>query len=173
MKRTLFSVFIIMVAILQANAKTYTLSSETNENGEIIVYNSSNGGKVKDKLHVENNTNNPIHITIKGEDNSGRVLLLASDFIKARDMQFLRTSFEDKLKDFRKFIISIENGKILNYKAEIAWSDLYFYVNETKQLNNSMSTSAADELLKWKKLLDAEVITKEEFEAKKKQLLGL
>ena len=33
--------------------------------------------------------------------------------------------------------------------------------------------SAADEILKYKQLLDAEAITQEEFEAKKKQLLGL
>jgi pyruvoyl-dependent arginine decarboxylase (PvlArgDC) len=34
-------------------------------------------------------------------------------------------------------------------------------------------TSAADELLKYKQLLDAGVITQEEFDAKKKELLGL
>lgn len=33
--------------------------------------------------------------------------------------------------------------------------------------------SAADEILKYKQLLDADIITQEEFEAKKKQLLGL
>lgn len=35
------------------------------------------------------------------------------------------------------------------------------------------TVSAADELLKFKQLLDAEVITQEEFDAKKKELLGL
>ena len=34
-------------------------------------------------------------------------------------------------------------------------------------------TSSADELRKYKQLLDEGVITEEEFEAKKKQLLGL
>jgi len=34
-------------------------------------------------------------------------------------------------------------------------------------------TSAADELRKFKELLDMGVITQEEFDAKKKQLLGL
>lgn len=33
--------------------------------------------------------------------------------------------------------------------------------------------SVADELLKWKGLLDQGVITQEEFDAKKKELLGL
>ena len=37
----------------------------------------------------------------------------------------------------------------------------------------SSPISAADEILKFKQLLDANIITQEEFEAKKKQLLGL
>lgn len=35
------------------------------------------------------------------------------------------------------------------------------------------SISPADELKKFKELLDAEIITQEEFDAKKKQLLGI
>ena len=38
---------------------------------------------------------------------------------------------------------------------------------------NPTTLSAADELKKFKELLDSGVITQEEFEAKKKQLLGL
>lgn len=46
---------------------------------------------------------------------------------------------------------------------------------ESKQENSisSSSISSADEILKFKELLDAGIITKEEFEAKKKQLLGI
>ena len=40
-------------------------------------------------------------------------------------------------------------------------------------INNIQETSNADELKKYKDLLDSGVITQEEFEAKKKQLLGL
>lgn len=38
---------------------------------------------------------------------------------------------------------------------------------------NSKPADAADEILKYKKLLDAGTITQEEYEAKKKQLLNL
>ncbi len=38
---------------------------------------------------------------------------------------------------------------------------------------NQSNASAADEILKFKQLMDAGVITSEEFESKKKQLLGL
>ena len=37
----------------------------------------------------------------------------------------------------------------------------------------SVSASSADEIMKFKKLLDDGIITAEEFEAKKRQLLGL
>lgn len=45
--------------------------------------------------------------------------------------------------------------------------------NNESVVNNTSNASTADELAKFKNLMDAGVITKEEFEAKKKQLLGL
>ena len=45
--------------------------------------------------------------------------------------------------------------------------------NPTAPNNGGTAVSAADELKKFKELLDAGVITQEEFDAKKKQLLGL
>lgn len=49
------------------------------------------------------------------------------------------------------------------------------YVKENigKKSNASQSLSAADEIRKFKELLDERIITQEEFEQKKKQLLGL
>lgn len=44
---------------------------------------------------------------------------------------------------------------------------------KAKANNGSSNVSAADELKKFKELLDSGVITQEEFDAKKKQLLGL
>ena len=40
-------------------------------------------------------------------------------------------------------------------------------------INNIKETSNADELKKYKELIDSGVITQEEFDAKKKELLGL
>lgn len=47
------------------------------------------------------------------------------------------------------------------------------YNNSNSQCNVVQAISDADELLKFKKLLDDGVITQEEFDAKKRQLLGL
>lgn len=44
---------------------------------------------------------------------------------------------------------------------------------DKNQSSNNNNTSNTEELKKYKELLDNEVITQEEFEAKKKQLLGL
>ncbi len=48
--------------------------------------------------------------------------------------------------------------------------------SELRNMSNAtviQQTSAADELKKFKELMDAGVISQEEFDAKKKQLLGL
>ena len=45
--------------------------------------------------------------------------------------------------------------------------------NDTQINSVNNSIDAADEIVKFKKLADDGIITQEEFEAKKKQLLGL
>ncbi|HIX15968.1 MAG TPA: SHOCT domain-containing protein [Candidatus Hungatella pullicola] len=52
-------------------------------------------------------------------------------------------------------------------------TELTLIQKEQKQECRSEKTSEADEILKFKKLLDDGIITQEEFEAKKKQILGL
>lgn len=62
--------------------------------------------------------------------------------------------------------------------AEDLKSYIMNYVSEYKSENsaiasNNIQPSQTDELKKYKDLLDSGVITQEEFDAKKKQLLGL
>lgn len=45
--------------------------------------------------------------------------------------------------------------------------------NETAPIQVNEAVSSADELKKFKELLDSDIITQEEFDAKKKQLLGI
>ena len=45
--------------------------------------------------------------------------------------------------------------------------------NDVVEVSGAPAVSAADELKKFKELLDMGVISQEEFDAKKKQLLGL
>ena len=52
-------------------------------------------------------------------------------------------------------------------------SDWLAFKKEKVVIKNNQLTTSADELKKYKDLLDSGVITQEEFDAKKKQLLGL
>ncbi|HIT41926.1 MAG TPA: SHOCT domain-containing protein [Candidatus Caccovicinus merdipullorum] len=52
-------------------------------------------------------------------------------------------------------------------------TELTLIQNEQKKECRLENTSEVDEILKFKKLLDGGIITQEEFEAKKKQILGL
>ena len=66
--------------------------------------------------------------------------------------------------------------KNANDYAQEIFSILYKAFNEYKEkgeTSDSASNSSADEIAKFKKLLDDGTITQEEFDAKKKQLLGL
>ncbi|MBE6806625.1 MAG: SHOCT domain-containing protein [Ruminococcaceae bacterium] len=70
------------------------------------------------------------------------------------------------LKNAEK-IYSVIN-KLLIERQQNKQKEVYVPVTQP-----SSQTSAADELKKYKDLLDAGIITQEEFDAKKKQLLGL
>jgi hypothetical protein len=70
--------------------------------------------------------------------------------------------------------------KLLEYKySNNAAGTQSFYLGQYKfhfvleKISQTGEAGTADEILKYKKLMDEGVITKEEFEQKKKQLLGL
>ena len=173
MKKKLF-VLALLFFSFSLFAKTIPLSSNINNQGEIEIDNSK--GDVEDRIHIENNTDSNISIIIKGTHKKKGIIPVASGFVPAHDTKFINTNFEDDLDDFKNFIITLDAGIIVSYTAEMAWSDLYFAVNEVSGLKTKeivSNESSADELTKWKKLLDSGVITQEEFNIKKKQLLGL
>lgn len=62
-----------------------------------------------------------------------------------------------------------ENGLILELKEFIEWK----IANLNAGVNHSQSNSNLDEIRKLKSLLDDGIITKEEFDIKKRQLLGI
>jgi hypothetical protein len=80
---------------------------------------------------------------------------------------FAGTNNENRFTFYNKFLPDME--KIRDY--------IQGKINEKNAPQNvvvqSAAASGADELLKFKQLLDAGVITQDEFDAKKKQILGL
>lgn len=74
--------------------------------------------------------------------------------------------------------VSDENTIIFNKKDYEKALDLKEYIESVQDEQNNQSSlasesSEADEILKFKELMESGVITQEEFEAKKKQILGL
>lgn len=82
---------------------------------------------------------------------------------------------------FQSLTVATSSGVIrfwlLKNRTEVftAISELLSQFQSSNQTitENNASTSSADELKKFKDLLDSGIITQEEFDAKKKQLLGL
>lgn len=63
-----------------------------------------------------------------------------------------------------------------NDKMKAVKDTIYELINSASKVNNTTviaAASSADELKKFKELLDADIISQEEFDEKKKQLLGL
>ena len=89
---------------------------------------------------------------------------------------------ENKKEDKFKFVTLDENGEIEDVPLPIRIEEQEPTVPEREEVvppqNEDYSAvrftfSAADEIEKFKGLLDKGIITQEEFDAKKKQLLGL
>lgn len=86
--------------------------------------------------------------------------------------QYLRVEEDKKMETAKSKIVDYSrcpNCKSTNIK-EIFENEA---VMEKPNRNMTATTSAADEIKKFKELLDCGIITREEFDAKKKQLLGL
>lgn len=60
-----------------------------------------------------------------------------------------------------------------NYEIALNIKKYIENFDQTDNQANQHTSSAADEIVKFKKLMDDGILTKEEFDAKKKQLLGI
>ena len=94
-------------------------------------------------------------------------------------MDSITMTNKNGMKNLR--IESPSENFVFSFTGKQARNDVYDVINQQiAQRNNNKgnvtvvnSASNADELKKYKDLLDAGIITQEEFDAKKKQLLGL
>ena len=77
-----------------------------------------------------------------------------------------------KFRDGKQSIVEIDNAIYKALKIKLFGNESPTKPGTTTTKSNT-SPSAADEIMKYKKLLDEGVITQKEFAAKKKQLLGL
>lgn len=158
---------------MSLSAKTVPLSATTDSDGSVVVTNEKS--MVKDRIHIENHTDKLLEVVVTGRNKkTNAVVTISTTFVDAKDQKFVATEYEDKLRNFSEFTIRVNGDRITSFTADAAWNDLYFAIATIESGGVSASSiSAADELAKWKRLLDNGTITQTEFDAKKKQLLGL
>lgn len=173
MKRFFAAAMFLLAAA--AFAKSVNLNPSVLSDGGVIVENVK--GKVEDRINVQNSTGETLEITIYGIEKKGQETPLCTEVLRPYEKKFLSTSYEDDLDDFVKFRVLLRNAKIEFCTAQCERSDLYFTISKVNTKGDSTApagnASGAEELLKWKQLLDEGAITQQEFDAKKKQLLGL
>lgn len=73
--------------------------------------------------------------------------------------------------DENSVLFKTKDNELVHKIRDHIYNIIMYKANQKVQTVNS--SSAADEIIKYKKLLDAGIITAEEFEAKKKELLAL
>ena len=158
---------------MAVSAKTVPLPATAGSDGSVVVTNEKSG--VKDRIHIENHTDKLLEVVVTGRNKkTNAVVTISTTFIDAKDQKFVATEYEGKLRNFAEFTVKVNGEKITLFTADTAWNDLYFAIATIENGGEAGGApSAADELAKWKQLLDNGTITQSEFDAKKKQLLGL
>lgn len=152
------------------------------EDGSVEV--TRNKGDFEDYIKIFNKTDSSVTISVSGiKKRGGAKVELDSVRVAPHSYETLETDFDEKMELLTKIIFSASEGAITDYSTDLEHNDLYFNVlgiggAVAKKAGNSASSGAvaddaADQLLKYKKLLDSGVITQEEFNTLKKKLLGL
>ncbi|MBO4404472.1 MAG: SHOCT domain-containing protein [Treponema sp.] len=186
MKKTLFFCLFAAVSCLAfADWFGSSTNASINSNGEIVVDNSND--LIEDRIRIINETGSDLEVIVSGEHPRKGIITLSERKIKAHDTEFLKTKYDDDLDDFKNIIFSLKEGYILSFGAKCIRDDLHFTISDAGKRNFAGDAPAADpapkasassetdevaELQKWKGLLDSGAITEEEYNKKKKQILG-
>ena len=99
----------------------------------------------------------------------GPVGLLAGLSAKNKNIKLIALKF----KDGQECVVDVDDKVYKAILKTLTGIKSTFDEDETKPLENKPEISTADEILKFKNLMDQGIISEEEFQAKKKQLLNL
>lgn len=139
------------------------------------------------KFDIEIN-NNLISITNKGAMNFMTKGSVGSKTIKIENISGVQLKSPGALTGYLQFIIigsqeskggalnavKDENTITFSTKMEEGWAkEIKNYIDSYSPVMKTENKSSADEILKYKQLLDIGALTEEEFELKKKELLNL
>ncbi|MBQ3825506.1 MAG: SHOCT domain-containing protein [Spirochaetaceae bacterium] len=183
--KQIFIAFFLLLSLSAFAKPSSHLFHEISADGTVIIDNEKHG--VEDRIHVQNDTGETLDFVIAGIARGERATVLSNIVLKPKESRFLTTAYDDDLDDFYRFRVYLKNGTIALCSAQRIKDDLYIVISKVNIgaapdvsaissdsiSSQDATTTEADELRKWKALLDDGIITQDEFNAKKKQLLGL
>ena len=145
-------------SIEEIKYSTFTNQKQRNIDTAYVIINDDNFEIIKESVWIKSNMGTRKiffgNITSIDFDSSGRLHLSSSVIINTKSAEHIQLKF-----------VSRENFNLLNNAFES-------YFRKTNSPQEKIQTSDADELLKYAELLEKGLLTKEEFDMKKSEILS-
>lgn len=122
-------------------AKAIPVESTVNDEGDIEIINPK--GLISQRIACRNHTNLNFYVEIEGfklkADTKTRITGKAKKNLKANKWTGLSSIFDGTLDNFGKFIVSVKDGNILEYKLSTNHGDLYIDIFKVEMNDGTVS----------------------------------
>ena len=122
-------------------AKAIPVESTVNDEGNIEIINPK--GLISQRIACRNHTNLNFYVEIEGfklkADTKTRITGKTKKNLKANKWTGLSSIFDGTLDNFGKFIVSVKDGNILEYKLSTNHGDLYIDIFKVEMNDGTVS----------------------------------
>ena len=139
----------------------------------------TSGFNVYDNVFLENRAGANLRIVLKGQHTKLGEVEIGRAFLYEGAELHLNTVFEDKLKMFAYMtVIGQDDVQILQCTAYESHQDVHIIIEKTSSKraktvgSSAQATDATEQLKQYKEWLDLGIITQDEFNAKRRELIG-
>lgn len=140
MKYILCLIFSLYFAF-SSYAKAIPVESTVNDEGDIEIINPK--GLISQRIACRNHTNLNFYVEIEGfklkADTKTRITGKTKKNLKANKWTGLSSIFDGTLDNFGKFIVSVKDGNILEYKLSTNHGDLYIDIFKVEMNDGTVS----------------------------------
>lgn len=140
MKYILCLIFSLCFAF-SSYAKAIPVESTVNDEGDIEIINPK--GLISQRIACRNHTNLNFYVEIEGfklkADTKTRITGKTKKNLKANKWTGLSSIFDGTLDNFGKFIVSVKDGNILEYKLSTNHGDLYIDIFKVEMNDGTVS----------------------------------
>lgn len=140
MKYILCLIFSLSFAF-SSYAKAIPVESTVNDEGDIEIINPK--GLISQRIACRNHTNLNFYVEIEGfklkADTKTRITGKTKKNLKANKWTGLSSIFDGTLDNFGKFIVSVKDGNILEYKLSTNHGDLYIDIFKVEMNDGTVS----------------------------------